>query len=630
MRRLLPYLKLLAPVKWHFIGAILCGVIYGISSGFGLPTISSYVFPVIFESNQGGALISPEVVNNWSEAERAELEERLKSVLTEEERQRIESSARAGRGLWFLLAVVACIPLVFAVRGFSGFGNHYLINYCAMSVLKSIRLQLFRKLQSLPLAFFQRHPSGDVVSRVINDTTQLQQAVVFVANDLIKQPVTFLGAIGALIYLSVQQREVAFILLCLAIIPVTVIPIRYVGRRMLVRARLLQGETGDQTSILNENLSAPGEIRAFNLQEREISRFSRSMDKLFVHQMKVVKYSHIITPTIEFLSAIGISVAIFYASRQSITLEQVVPIVFALYMSYDPLKKLGAIHSRFRQGLASLERIEQILHAPVEVEDPAEPVELQRAAGAVGFSAVSFRYGEIPALEEINLQIPAGQVVALVGPSGAGKSTLAALVARFYDASEGAVSLDGVDVRRFRQADLHRQIAIVSQHPVLFDDTVGENIAIGLPGADAVAIQAAARQAGAADFIERLPQGYDTLVGENGVRLSGGQRQRLALARAILRDSPILILDEATSALDTESEERIQKALDEILPGRTALIIAHRFSTIRSAHRIIVLREGRVVGDGPHEELYTSCALYRELYDRQALHESTKTEESSM
>ena len=617
MKRFWPYLKMLRPVKGPFAGAIVAGLLYGISSGFGLPFVTSEILPRIFNQSEF-AHFSEEIREELSPEQLAEITGEMDRVLTPGQRETLGWDEGSDGHFWGLLLAVSILPAAFAVRGMSGFANTYLINLCGVKVLERIRCMVFAKLQVLPLSFFQRNSSGELVSRVVVDTTQLQNGIVFVANDLIKQPVTFLGAIGALVFLSFRENDLAFILLCLMTIPVVVLPIRYVGRKMLKKARLMQAEAGDLTGILGENLSAPREVRAFNLGEREEKRFTASVRKLFVHQMKVVKYGHSLSPAIEFISAVGISIAIYYAARKGVTLEQVVPLILALYMSYEPLKKLGMIHSRIRQATASLERIEYILNAPVVVPEPADPKPFRVSAGVIEFDRVSFSYESAPTLSDVDLTIAGGQVVALVGPSGAGKSTFANLVSRFYDVNDGAIRIDGTDVRDVRKRDLHESIALVSQDPVLFNDTVEENIRIGRLTATREEIEEAARNAFAHEFIVNLDRGYETIVGEKGTRLSGGQKQRIALARAFLRDAPILILDEATSALDSESEQKIQQALERLLPGKTALVIAHRFSTIRNAERVLVFDEGRIIADGPHEDLYETCALYQELYNKQA------------
>jgi ATP-binding cassette, subfamily B, bacterial MsbA len=579
VKRFRPYLHLLTNVRGPLIAAMLCALVYGVASGFSLPFAIEQVFPRIFSRAGGG--VAPDIPT------------------------------------WELLAYTLWLPVVFLARGIGGYFNSYLISLCGVRVLEAIRTQYFARLQILPLAFFSRNASGDLISRGLADTNQLQVALTTFANEAFKQPVTLLSALGAILYLALRNSDVFIILGGLALIPLTVFPIRYVGKHLLRRARQVQEEMGAVTAHFSENLGAVREVRAFGLEEREVSRFTTTIRGLFRLQMKVVKYAQALSPTIEFVSAIGIAVTLVLAYRVNMPLETFVALVSALYMSYDPVKKMGLISNELKRGEAALDRIEAVLHEPVTITDPAEPVAVGRLRGEITFAEVSFAYDREPVLADVSVSIAAGTVCALVGPSGAGKSTFANLVPRFYDAVAGAVRIDGIDVRSMRLADLRGNIAVVSQDPVLFNDTIYNNILIGRASATRAEVEAAARNAFAHDFIAAMDNGYETIVGERGASLSGGQRQRLALARAFLRDAPILILDEATSALDAQSEQMVQRALSKLVAGRTVLIIAHRFSTIRVANRILVFKEGRVVASGDHESLYRDNDLYRSLYDRQ-------------
>jgi subfamily B ATP-binding cassette protein MsbA len=343
--------------------------------------------------------------------------------------------------------------------------------------------------------------------------------------------------------------------------------------------------------------------------------------------MRIAKYALALTPAIEFISALGIALTLGLAYGSGLKLPTFISIVTALYMSYEPVKKLAAINSEVKRAQASLDRLEEVLNEPIAIADPVDPVPVGRLKGDLRFDAVSFAYkADEQVLRDITVAIPAGTVCALVGPSGAGKSTFANLVARFYEVGAGSVNIDGIDLRAMRLADLRRNIAIVSQEPVLFNETIYNNLLLGRPDATRAEVEQAARDAFAHDFIMSLEGGlgYDTVVGERGGRLSGGQKQRIALARAFLRNAPLLILDEATSALDTASEAFIQQALKKLVEGKTVLIIAHRFSTIRDATKILVFEQGRIVASGRHSELYANNALYKELYDGQSDTGSTK------
>ena len=457
-----------------------------------------------------------------------------------------------------------------------------------------------------------------------NDTGQLQTAIITISNDLIRQPVTFLGALSALVCMALQREGMAFILLCLVVIPICVFPIRRVGEILMKKALGMQERAGGMTAVLSENLSAPREIRAFNLEDRENKRFRESSGKFFEARMKVIKYANMLTPIIEIITATGIAVAIFQASRKSIHLDAVIPVIVALYLSYEPIKKLGGIQNSYKQALASLLRLEEVLEAEESIRDPEHPVELSKVRGELRFENLSFSYPNEqdsedapPALRSINLTIPAGEVVALVGPSGAGKTTLAGMLSRFNDPSDGAILLDGLDLRSLSLRDLRDAVALVPQKPFLFDATVRENIEMGKSPYSTATVEDVAEASHSSGFIADFPDRFDQRLGENGNRLSGGQLQRLALARAFYKNSPLLVLDEATSALDTENEDKIQEAMKELSKGKTTLLIAHRFSSIRLASRILVMDKGQIVADGQHDELYAKCVLYKNLYDGQ-------------
>lgn len=577
MRRFRPYFRHLRAVRGPIIGAIACGVVYGAATGAGLPLLVKHVFPRIFTEDAGTVPF-------------------LQVVL-----------------------VAAYIPFIFAVRALSGYLNGYLTQYAGVRILESLRLDYFRKLQALPLSFVQGRQTGDLMSRGLADTQQLQFTLTLLANDGIKQPATLISALAAVAYLAFTSEGVLLALVCLAAVPLTVFPVRYVGRKVIRRAAQVQGQLGGVSSLFSENLSAAREVRAFGLERRETNRFADACRALITSQMKIVKYSQALTPAIEVISAAGIAVTLVYAYRGGLGLETFIALITALYGSYEPVKKLGALSNELRRGTAALDRLEVVLNEPVTVADPADPVAVGRLRGSVSFRGVGFAYQPgSPVLEDVSVEIPAGTVCALVGPSGAGKSSFANLVPRFHDVGTGNVLIDGIDVRALRLADLRRNIAVVPQDPVLFNDSVLANILLGREGASREEVERAARDAFAHDFINALPQGYDTRVGERGAALSGGQRQRIALARAFLRDAPILILDEATSALDGESEAAIQAALRKLMAGKTVLIIAHRFSTIRDATRILVFDGGRLAGVGTHAELHAGNPLYRSLHDRQA------------
>ncbi|MEC8012597.1 MAG: ABC transporter ATP-binding protein [Verrucomicrobiota bacterium] len=583
-KNFLPYFRLLGTDWLPFVAALFFGLVYGASSGFGLPFMIDQVFPKIFPDQSNSPTLS-----NFE-----------------------------------LFYLISWFPLVFLIRGASGYFNSYLINYCGLRVLEKIRLQVFAKVQKLPVSFFQKNQGGDLLSRITSDTAQLQSALIGVSNDLLKQPVTFIGAIVALVVMSVQREGMSFMLLCLAVIPICVFPIRRVGEMLMRRALGMQQKVGNMTAVLSENLSAYREVRAFNLEKREESRFKDASEEFLKARMKVVKYSEVLTPLIEILTAAGISFAIFQAARTSIRLDAVVPVITALYIAYEPIKKLGGINNKIKEALASLQRLNEILQADETVIDVKEPMELAGINQGIEFKAVSFAYEapsqdstKVSALENVNISVNAGETVALVGPSGAGKSTLINMLCRFQDPVEGSILFDGVDIKKFALKDLRESMSIVPQKPFLFDVSVEENIKIGESKYTSMTIKEASKISNSLGFIEKFPMKFQERLGEQATRVSGGQLQRLALARAFYRNSPILILDEATSALDSENEEIIQDAMKQLIKGKTTFMIAHRFSSIRLANRILVMDNGKLIADGTHDQVYSSCNLYKDLFDRQ-------------
>lgn len=573
-------------MKVQFGIGVIAGLVYAAASGLGLPLMINVVFPILFGSEDA----STEWYAEW-------LTSRLGEISRNE------------------LLIYAClwIPVVFFIRAAGAFTNAYFIQYAGTKVVEIIRTDLFVKLQTLPLSYFKRNKSGDLLARVINDTQMLQQVVAQTSSDLIKQPATLLFALGMVVYLSINDKKFFIAVIALLSVPICVVLIRQAGKKLAKRATALQSRGGDLSASLSESLQSALEIRAYNLQSAQTTSFKSKVKDIFRLSMKVVKYRQIISPSIEVVAAAGFAASLYFGVRAGMTLPEFMTLGSALYMSYEPIKKLGNIHSIFQQGAASVDRIEYILHSEDLIPNPESPKPIPRPFSTIAFEKVTFAYDEVPVIHDISLEIPAGQVVALVGPSGAGKSTFAQLVPRFYDTQEGDILIDGISTREFLKHDLREMIAVVPQTPSLFLGTLEENIRIGRYGATLREIEDAAKKAYAHDFIMSLPDGYQTSVGERGDLLSGGQRQRIAIARAFLKDAPLLILDEATSALDTESEAAVQQALAELVKGRTTLIIAHRFSTIRIADRILVFKQGRIVSDGSHEQLRNLDPTYQAM-----------------
>lgn len=585
MKRLLPYFRYLRPVKWHFIVGLFSALIYAGATGAGLPLMTKVVFPVLFNNESKESIW----YKDWIATHLA--------ALSHDQ---------------ILLLSMVWIPLIFVIRSAFGYANSYLVSYCGYRVLEGLRMDIFAKLQSLPLSFYHRHKAGDLMARLTGDAEVIRQVIAQTSNDLIKQPAVMVFALGYVVYQSIQNDGTFVALIALLSIPLCVLPIRILGKKLARRAASLQANQGGVSAMLVETISSPLEIRAYNLQERQKAAFNERIRRVLRDSMKIVKGRQAISPCIEVVASIGFSVALYFGVRNAMTQTEFIALGMALFFAYEPVKKLGNIHTQLKEAEAALDRIEVILHAEDSLPDAAAPVALARARGEVSFHRVSFSYDEGGrVLRNVNVVISPGECVALVGPSGAGKTTFANLIPRFYDAREGAVMLDGVDIKSFSKYDLRRQIAVVPQMPVLFNDTILENIRVGRLDATDDEVVAAAKSAHAHDFILSLENGYGTFVGERGGSLSGGQRQRIALARAFLKDAPVLILDEATSALDTESEAMVQKALRSLISGRTTFIIAHRFSTISFASRILVFDHGQIVQDGCHESLRDKDSIYR-------------------
>ena len=614
--RFLPYLKYLKGRRLALSLALVCGAISGLVYGYGLPKVINEVFPKIFTDDTG----QPSGTNLIKSPTRSAAKADNTLPVSTDEQLAAQQRIRAGRNLsgYEIVGYALLIPLIFLIRATSGFLNNYLMSYCGIGVLEALRVELYRKLQHLPLSYFGRNRSGDLLSRLTSDTQVVQQTITSSASDLVIQPITLLGAVYFLGITALKNDGVGLFLASLAVVPLSVFPVRFIGKKLLRRAEENQRLLGDISDLASQNFSAAREVRAFGLEEKEISIFQTTTRHLFRIQLKVVKYSQVLSPSIEVIASLGIAFSLYYAYYAGLTLAVFVSIIGALFVCYEPMKKLGGIHGQLTKGAASLNRIEEILHANISIADPSDPIKVPRLRGELAFDHVNFAYKtSAPVLRDVSVNIPAGTICALVGPSGAGKSTFANLVPRFYDATSGIVTIDGVDTRALKLSDLRRHIAVVSQEPVLFNDTILNNLLIGRADATRAEVEQSARDAFAHDFITGLPQGYDTIVGERGALVSGGQRQRLALARAFLRNAPILILDEATSALDSESEAAIQLALKKLVVGKTVLIIAHRFSTIRDATKILVFDQGEIVAAGTHAELHANQPLYRSLYDRQ-------------
>lgn len=501
--------------------------------------------------------------------------------------------------------VVVTLLVAYLAKGIGAYFSSYLMDDIGQRVVLQLRSDLFRHLLNQSAAFFAGRTTGQLLSRISNDVGQVQRAVAETVGDLARESLALVGYAGLLFYYDAKLA-----LVCMTAAPLIVYPLVRLGKRVRTVTRWSQEALEYMSHVAAEAFSGHRIVKAFGAEAREAARFDVAARGLYRSNMKVTRVLAVLPPFMEFLGGVAIAGALSYGTREiasgRLTAGEFTLFVAALLLMYGPIKKLSRVNANLQQAMAAAERIFELLDIHTEVAEVEGAAPLPRFHDCIVFRDVAFAYADGEgrhALRGVSFTVQAGQMVAIVGRSGAGKSTLVNLLPRFYDVTGGAISIDGHDLRRVTLSSLRAQIGIVTQETMLFDDTVAHNIAFGVPEASAADIEAAARAAHAHEFIVHLPQGYQTTIGERGQRLSGGQRQRLAIARALLKNSPLLILDEATSALDSESERLVQEALSTLLHNRTSFVIAHRLSTVRRADQIIVLEHGRVVEVGRHEDL---------------------------
>lgn len=600
------YIRLLGFLKPHlkfFIPAVFSMSLLAFTSGISLTTIVP-VTQIIFEAN----------VSNQSD---------VAGTYTFKDLMRFDR--RAVLGLIGgdsveerLFRVCLLIFLVFFIKNLFWYLQNYFVIRVEQGVIRDLRNTIYEKYHSLPLTFFHEKRAGELISRVTNDVTLVRGAVCNGLSDLIRNIFLFVFYLSVALLASWRMALAALI-----IFPPAILIISLIGRKLRVNSIITQQKMAAVTSIIQETVSGIRVVKAFGMEKFEISRFSRQVNDYFKTMVRLTRIASLGVPLTELLGAAAGALILWYGGRQiisggNLTTSTFMLFILAAFSMIDPIKKISQVNIDIQQGLAASQRIFEILETPPTIIDPPNAIIVNQFNSRIRYENVSFDYGEGEfSLHDIDFELKRGEIMALVGPSGGGKSTIVDLLPRFYDPSAGRITIDGIDIRKMNLNSLRSLLGIVTQETILFNDTVAANIAYGQSDVSMDKLKAAAAAAFADEFIEKFPDGYNTQIGDRGVRLSGGQRQRLAIARALFKDPPILIFDEATSSLDSESEMLIQKAIDNLLTGRTVIVVAHRLSTIRNANKILVVKNGRIAEQGSHDELIQKDGEYKRLYDIQ-------------
>ena len=579
-RDLFPFLR---PHLLRFILALAFGALFGVISGM-LPLVLNYVNSQIFPGGRNKLDMLKDAANG------------------------------TGTGIDSVLLVCSLIPLIIMLRSLCDYLNGYYMAWVALRVLSDIRSKLYSHILKQSLEFFNRERSGNLISRVANDTRMAQTALTSISSDLIKQPLTIISALAVLLRLDWK-----FTIVSLLLFPVCLVPIVYYGKKVRRQGKLEEERVGSMMSMLQESFAGIRVVKAFAREKREAENFEALSQEQFKSGVRVRKAIEIVSPMVEAVTSLGVGLALFYVWYAHLSAAKFLALLAGMFVLYDPVKKLSRIHLIMQQCFNATNNIFEILNRQPAIQDKPEAVAIGHSNGDIRIENVTFRYrpGLPAALRDLNLHIAPGKYYALVGSSGAGKSTILSLLLRFYEPEAGVIRLDGRDINTIKQTSLREQIGMVSQETFLFHDSILSNIRFGRLNASKEEVIDAAKQAYAHDFIMQQPNGYETVIGDKGCLLSGGQQQRVSIARALLKNAPVLLLDEAMSALDSEAEREIQAALDRLSEGRTVIAIAHRLSTVLKADQIVVMDRGEIHEIGTHGELLESSAIYRRLYDLQ-------------
>jgi subfamily B ATP-binding cassette protein MsbA len=561
------------------------------------------------------------VLTDFDKIVESQMEWASKSTLTMNEKLKYWTNILILRDTPANSLKVLCITLlsVFFTKNLFLYIKNILLRIVELKLVKDIRDRLYKHIQTLSLGYFHKKQTGSITSIVMNDVEQLQVALAVVFQRLFVEPINILTFVTLLFIISWKLALIAIV-----IIPLAGITIIGIGRSIRRKSRRTQEKIAEIMQILTETLTSIRIVKAFVNEKEEVKKFTGESQNYFKLLLKRARLDLISAPVTESFGVIIGVVLLWYGglevlSTQGVSAEDFIRFIVILFSILGPIKQMSNVNLKIQVGAASAERIFELLDTPPEIVEDLNPVDLKVFKNSIEFDKVHFEYndGDSLVLDQVTFSIKKGEVVAMVGPSGSGKSTIADLIPRFYDVTTGSIRIDGHDLRKATLASIRGNMGIVTQEVILFNDTIKNNIAYAQPNVSDDAIKQAAEAANALDFIEKSPEGFNTLIGERGVNLSGGQKQRLAIARALLKNPPILILDEATSALDTESEKKVQNAIENLMKDRTALVIAHRLSTVQNADKIIVINEGHVVEIGTHNQLYENDGLYRRLYDIQ-------------